>query len=181
MIKNTTIWPGNINRYLHSLQAGDIYGVAKLKDGRIAAEVRYSQKMRLIIVADPLNFEITHRCHSDNEKSDTMTCWHLAAGLDLIAFSTNNRIILDGKKPVATVRAVYRHVMPEEIKGCRDYTREFFQLKGLTARDGEFKLIQFEEGTDVPEIAFHKEKRKRTGIVSRLLRLLIPALFTGWC
>lgn len=144
-----TVWPKNYATYINMLNQGYIHGIAVTPDGKIAAEVRMAQKLRIIILADPKTFTIVHSCQNGRSQK-IVPCWHMAAALDVIAYVNKQRIVIQGNRPIATVNAINRFVKPDNITGgCRDITSSFMRYKGLTPHAGDFKLVQIAD--DLPE------------------------------
>lgn len=166
-----TIWPGNMKKYYQALYDGALYGVALTTDGCIAAEMRYAKKMRLIVIADPKTFTVTHQCQNNNSE---LACWHLAAAVDLIAFVQKKYIFL-GKGPVASVNPVHKYINTDDVIGVKDITADYLAYKSLEPREGNF-VIKID-----PSLAIKpKSNKPKSGWLSRLAKLLIPAAFGGW-
>ena len=119
-----------------------LLSAAILKCGSIGAELGYANNMRLLLIANPKTFHLTHKCRSDQDVIEKAPCWHLAAGLDLIAF-LHGRTLNMGKTPLGTVIAVNDYVLGAE--GIKDITPDFLASRGREPREGDFKLITLQE------------------------------------
>lgn len=163
LMKEQTVWPGNYNRYRTALAQGLVYGIAVTREGMIVAEVRSALKMRLIVLADPRTMTVIHRCNTESGAP----CWHLAMGLELMAYAIKRRLVVNGKRPLAVVKAVNRCVRPEDVGQCRDITSAYFEYAGLPQKGGNFKLIKTIQQT-TPVVPQERKKGFRQYIRSCL-------------
>lgn len=155
IMKEQTVWPGNYNRYRTALEQGFVYGIATTGKGLIIAEVRSAQKMRLVVLANPQTMTVIHRCNAESGAP----CWHLALGLEMMAYAGQRRLVVHGKRPVAVVNAVDRCVRPEDVGRCRDITDSFCKYVGLPQSAGDFKLIKTIKRTPVNYDGSEEHKR----------------------
>lgn len=153
-------------KYIDVLDS-QLKSVALLKNGCIGSELGYANNMRLLLIANPHSFEITHKCTSQASKAP---CWHLAAGLDFIAFHNGRQIQL-GTQPLATVFDTSEYVMSAD--GIRDLTPAYLKSRNFRPRPGDFKLIKmqeidFELSEDVQQITAHQIHPNKTSCISTI-------------
>ena len=116
-----------------------LYSVALLKCGSIGAEMGYAKDMRLLLIANPVTFEVMHKCQSDEAALNSAPCWHMAAALDIMAYHYCKTLNLCGNKPLGTIKVVNRYVLNAE--GIKDLTPSYLKSRGHEPREGDFKLI----------------------------------------
>lgn len=133
------------------MQKGLIYGVGLTPDGRIALEIGASSaNVRLGVLVDPRRRVIAHSCPVAEQGKP---CWHLAAGIDALAFLTGRRLIAPQRGPAAEVDVVNEQA-PAGIAVVRDLTENYYAYKGVTyLRRGDFKMFRLEEPAEPEQIA----------------------------
>jgi hypothetical protein len=166
------VWPKNYQTYIEMLQKGLVYGVALTAEGMIALEVGASTaNMRLGILIDPRKRTITHFCPT---VAKGKPCWHLAAGVDALAFAAGKRLALPQRGPLADVEVVDKQVAAG-TPVHHDATADFYSLKNvLYLRKGDFKVFALEEREGQTEEA---ARTPRPGFLVRLGRAFLA--FTG--
>jgi len=161
------VWPKNYQTYVEMLQKGLVYGVALTAEGLIALEVGASTaNMRLGILIDPRKRTITHSCPT---VAKGKPCWHLAAGVDAMAFAAGKRLLVPQRGPLAEVEEVDEQVAAGTAVH-HDVTADFYNLKNVFyLRKGDFKVFTLEEHKEPGETACVS----RPGFLTRLGRAFL--------
>jgi hypothetical protein len=167
------VYPGNMDKYNKEMKSNTLClrSVALTKDKRLALEVAEG-KMLSIILADPARMVVEHTCRF-MDRPGTAGCKHLACALDIMAFFNNKRLVIARGQPLARVVNINRHVKKDEVVCCRDITPEYLAYRGMTPKQGEYKLLVLDP-SDNPGVFVAGEKP--AGIFKKLLASLRKAV-----
>lgn len=146
-----TVLPKNLKKHLEDLANGSVRGVALTRDKRIAIEMIQEGKLLSIILANPKSMTVEHTCKFMDKPGD-VGCKHLAAAVDVIAFLNGKRIKVTEGCPLAKVYNINKYVQKGEVVCCRDITPEYLAYKGITPREGDFKLLSIEVKPENPAV-----------------------------